>query len=89
MVAGTLNSSFISFCVHLSSKLIQFLLILFFFAILNILQVINVLFFFQWLPESARYHVASGQPDKALETLQKVSNLFKPVVCLLFLLQPC
>ncbi|KAE8747251.1 hypothetical protein FOCC_FOCC006043 [Frankliniella occidentalis] len=25
-----------------------------------------------WLPESARYHVASGQPDKALETLQKV-----------------
>ncbi|CAH2238675.1 jg4350, partial [Pararge aegeria aegeria] len=24
-----------------------------------------------WLPESARYHVASGQPDKALETLEK------------------
>ncbi|KAK3927334.1 Synaptic vesicle 2-related protein [Frankliniella fusca] len=27
-----------------------------------------------WLPESARYHVASGQPDKALETLQKVAK---------------
>ncbi|XP_065201396.1 synaptic vesicle 2-related protein isoform X1 [Planococcus citri] len=26
-----------------------------------------------WLPESARYHVASGQPDKALETLKKVA----------------
>lgn len=30
--------------------------------------------FLQWLPESARYHVASGQPDKALETLQKVNE---------------
>ncbi|KAL1129933.1 hypothetical protein AAG570_012877 [Ranatra chinensis] len=26
-----------------------------------------------WLPESARYHVMSGQPDKALETLQAVA----------------
>lgn len=26
-----------------------------------------------WLPESARYHVASGQPDKALTTLQQVA----------------
>ena len=25
------------------------------------------------MPESARYHVASGQPDKALETLKKVA----------------
>ncbi|XP_039751718.1 synaptic vesicle 2-related protein [Pararge aegeria] len=27
-----------------------------------------------WLPESARYHVASGQPDKALETLEKIAQ---------------
>ncbi|XP_046683021.1 synaptic vesicle 2-related protein [Homalodisca vitripennis] len=26
-----------------------------------------------WLPESARYHVASGQPDKALRTLRQVA----------------
>lgn len=26
-----------------------------------------------WLPESARYHVASGQPDKALATLKQVA----------------
>lgn len=29
---------------------------------------------FQWLPESARYHVACGEPDKALETLQRVAK---------------
>ncbi|CAG9834699.1 unnamed protein product [Diabrotica balteata] len=27
-----------------------------------------------WLPESARYHVASGQTDKALETLEKIAK---------------
>ncbi|KPJ11124.1 Synaptic vesicle 2-related protein [Papilio machaon] len=27
-----------------------------------------------WLPESARYHVASGQPDKALATLEKIAQ---------------
>ncbi|XP_075218906.1 synaptic vesicle 2-related protein isoform X2 [Lycorma delicatula] len=27
-----------------------------------------------WLPESARYHVASGQPDKALATLKQVAS---------------
>ncbi|XP_066262466.1 synaptic vesicle 2-related protein isoform X4 [Euwallacea similis] len=27
-----------------------------------------------WLPESARYHVASGQTDKALETLEKIAR---------------
>ncbi|VVD04621.1 unnamed protein product [Leptidea sinapis] len=27
-----------------------------------------------WLPESARYHVASGQPDKALATLEKIAH---------------
>jgi hypothetical protein len=29
---------------------------------------------FKWLPESARYHVASGQTDKALETLEKIAK---------------
>lgn len=29
---------------------------------------------FQWLPESARYHVASGQTDKALETLEAIAK---------------
>lgn len=28
---------------------------------------------FQWLPESARFQIASGQSDKALETLKKVA----------------
>jgi len=28
----------------------------------------------QWLPESARFHVASGQPDEALATLQRVAK---------------
>jgi hypothetical protein len=28
----------------------------------------------QWLPESARFLVASGQPDEALETLQNVAK---------------
>ncbi|XP_048523169.1 synaptic vesicle 2-related protein [Dendroctonus ponderosae] len=27
-----------------------------------------------WLPESARYHVASGQTEKALETLEKIAK---------------
>ncbi|XP_044264934.1 synaptic vesicle 2-related protein isoform X1 [Tribolium madens] len=27
-----------------------------------------------WLPESARFHVASGQTDKALETLEKIAK---------------
>ncbi|XP_067015132.1 synaptic vesicle 2-related protein [Anabrus simplex] len=27
-----------------------------------------------WLPESARFHVASGQPDKALATLEQVAK---------------
>ncbi|KAK9876159.1 hypothetical protein WA026_011275 [Henosepilachna vigintioctopunctata] len=27
-----------------------------------------------WLPESARYHVASGQTDRALETLEKIAK---------------
>ncbi|XP_050305752.1 synaptic vesicle 2-related protein [Anthonomus grandis grandis] len=27
-----------------------------------------------WLPESARYHVVSGQTDKALETLEKIAK---------------
>ncbi|XP_069695518.1 synaptic vesicle 2-related protein [Periplaneta americana] len=27
-----------------------------------------------WLPESARYHVASGQPEEALATLQRVAK---------------
>ncbi|XP_041982949.1 synaptic vesicle 2-related protein [Aricia agestis] len=27
-----------------------------------------------WLPESARFHVASGEPDKALATLEKVAH---------------
>lgn len=36
-----------------------------------ILKIISRIF--QWLPESARYHVASGQPDKALETLKQVA----------------
>ncbi|CAH0714415.1 unnamed protein product, partial [Brenthis ino] len=27
-----------------------------------------------WLPESARFHVASGQPDKALATLEKIAE---------------
>ncbi|XP_044730935.1 synaptic vesicle 2-related protein isoform X2 [Chrysoperla carnea] len=27
-----------------------------------------------WLPESARYHVASGQTDKALETLEQIAK---------------
>lgn len=31
---------------------------------------------FQWLPESARYHVASGEPDKALATLEQVHSHF-------------
>lgn len=28
----------------------------------------------QWLPESARFHVASGQTEKALETLEKIAK---------------
>ena len=31
------------------------------------------LIMFQWLPESARFQIASGQSDKALETLKKVA----------------
>lgn len=27
-----------------------------------------------WLPESARYHVSSGQPDKAFRTLEKIAK---------------
>ncbi|KAF9418726.1 hypothetical protein HW555_004554 [Spodoptera exigua] len=27
-----------------------------------------------WLPESARYHVASGEPDKALATLEQIAQ---------------
>lgn len=34
---------------------------------------IDCCWMFQWLPESARYHVASGQPDKALSTLRQVA----------------
>lgn len=34
----------------------------------------HFLCFFQWLPESARYHVTSGQVDKALTTLEKVAK---------------
>jgi len=41
---------------------------------LELRKTINVVFYFQWLPESARFHVASGQPEKALSTLQKVSR---------------
>jgi hypothetical protein len=29
--------------------------------------------FCAWLPESARFHLASGQPDMALETLKRIS----------------
>jgi MFS family permease len=29
--------------------------------------------FCAWLPESARFHLASGQPDLALETLKRIS----------------
>lgn len=28
----------------------------------------------QWLPESARYHVASGQTDKALATIEQIAR---------------
>lgn len=38
----------------------------------------------QWLPESARFHVASGQPDKALATLEQV-NFLRPFVFLFVL----
>ncbi|KAF5308161.1 hypothetical protein FQR65_LT06341 [Abscondita terminalis] len=41
------------------------------------LSTIPLLFFAlvcPWLPESARYHVASGHPDKALETLEKIAT---------------
>ena len=29
---------------------------------------------FQWLPESARYDVARGQPDKAYATLKRIAD---------------
>ncbi|CAH1646641.1 unnamed protein product [Spodoptera littoralis] len=41
------------------------------------LSTIPLLFFAlicPWLPESARYHVASGEPDKALATLEQIAQ---------------
>ena len=29
--------------------------------------------FCAWLPESARFHLASGQPDEAYKTLERIS----------------
>lgn len=38
-------------------------------------MILSIIFFiFKWLPESARYHVASGQTDKALATLEQVAK---------------
>ena len=30
--------------------------------------------FCAWLPESARFHLASGQPELAFETLKRISD---------------
>ena len=30
--------------------------------------------FCAWLPESARFHLASGQPELAYQTLQRISS---------------
>ena len=39
-----------------------------------ILTAVYVFLWLQWLPESARFHVASGQPEEALATLQRVAK---------------
>ena len=39
-----------------------------------ILTALCMFLWLQWLPESARFHVASGQPDEALATLQRVAK---------------
>ncbi len=30
--------------------------------------------FLQWLPESARYHMASGEPEEAYATLKRIAD---------------
>ena len=40
----------------------------------TILTALCMFLWLQWLPESARFHVASGQPDEALATLQRVAK---------------
>ena len=34
----------------------------------------NIIYFLKWLPESARFDAASGDSDKALNTLKKIAD---------------
>ena len=48
-------------------------------ALLGISAVPLILFTFacKWLPESPRYHVLSGQPEKAMATLESIARVNK------------
>lgn len=72
VASGSLNSSFACFRHFLSSKYIKSIIKQPQDKSYQCVNYGNITA--QWLPESARFHVASGEQDKALATLQKVAE---------------